>query len=387
VADVSRQRRPRTTTTIAATVSVLAVAVLGLLLVPRLRGSAVPAVTPTVNDTAAFDRAYGSMYRTTGVPQSGRFIDADRAYLLMLRCPDIPKQAQDLGSCTQRLDVTTDGATFAVGPPLPGRGAPTLGTSLWVFDNGALVFQDPSGRWVSNNAGQSWAAVPTATAGSLASIPADAKLVPDPAPNSVMPLVLTSDGKTYALSTAAPHDSVVPGELNSLNGDPIDGVFFLAHGADLKVSTNRGATWQAANTGTAVVAQLLGSDGRRLYAFSAVDNTTGAPIRPKILVSQDHGLSWSTVSIPPASEPGQHEGQGIGPLTLAVLPSGGVLVADGVRLWRLATDGGTLQAIPLDGTLGVRGLRGVVLRMHANGSSTTFQLSTDGGLWYTATFG
>jgi hypothetical protein len=387
VATVRRLRRRRTTTAIATAVCVIIVAVLSVLLVPRLSAPVQPAVTPTVFDTAAFDRMYGSAYRTTGVPFSGGFIDANRGYLLMLRCPDKPKQAADYGDCTVRLDVTTDATAFTAGPPLPGLGAATRLPDLWVFDDGTLVLQDSIGRWVSHDSGQNWGAVSRTTAGSLASIPDGAQLVADPGSATEAPMVVTPDGKSYTLSSVLPGSAIVSGNLDFPYGDPIDGVFFLNHGADLILSTDRGATWQTADSGDAGVSEIVGSDGRALYGFSALGKTPGEPVRPKILVSQDRGLSWSTVAIPPLSPLGPNDNQDIGPLTMAVLPSGGLLVADSLRLWRLPVGGSALDAIPTDGTLGVLSLGGVVLRLHTDGSTPTFQVSSDGAHWHPATLG
>jgi hypothetical protein len=387
VANVRRLRRRRTGTSIAAALSVIVVAALSVLLVPQMGGRPEPPANPTVVDPSVINAILETTIRTTGMPLSGRFVDANHGSLVLVRCASLPVDNTD--GCTIRLVVTTDGTRFADRPTVPGGDSVAdFPPSLWAFDDGALVYGHIGRRWVSNDAGLTWREVSTTPAGEVTTVPDDAKLVSIRPEEREAPIVLASDGTSYTLSTAPAGATDVQSNLAYLNGEAVDGSFFLTSGIDLLVSTDRGATWQPADTGDAVVTEILGSDGRRAYALANTER--GGP--PRLLMSEDHGLTWSTVPMPAltpvlGSTPGVYGEENVRTLSIAVVPTGGVLLTDTARVWRLPPDGTTFEPVADDHTAAVLGMSGAMLALRGDVTSTAFHVSSDGAQWRLATLG
>jgi hypothetical protein len=348
---------------------------------------------PTVVDPSVLERIGDRFFRTVGLPLAGGFVDDGHGYLLVFSCTDA--SAQD---CRARLRATTDGGVTFTDRPVPSfDGLSPRVANVWVFDASALVFDAIVGRpgedstvsrrWASADGGLTWRSVPTAPAGPIAEIPAGAMLVgpPELEPRPGPPLVLTADGTTYTLATAPAAEMKLPNFLPRPNRYP--GAHFLT-GTDgrLFVSTDRGASWQPADTGGRIRLEIIGGKGDRVFGVLE-DDVDGSPsAAPNLYVSDDRGRTWTGVAWPaltpvvtpsPGAEGGveQH-------VDLAVLPTGGVLLADRARLWRLPPGGDRFDPVATDWTPGILGLDGVVLGLRGTTEADVgLYLTIDGDRW------
>jgi hypothetical protein len=221
-------------------------------------------------------------------------------------------------------------------------------------------------------------------------IPPGAKLAWRLPPGSEMPGsvdVLTSDGRTRTLTTAPRAVALLPSALGYAENGEMDGTFFLfdMSGKTL-ISTDRGRTWQQGDF-TDTVTTVGGAGGWR---YLQLLEDSSAP--PKLLASNDGGRTWSTMELPPLTpvlgpSPSDHEEPGVAQMvSTAVLPSGGVLLADGVKLWRLAPGGTAFEPLGNDtNTFAVIGLGGAVLGFRGSSPTTmAAHFSTDGEHWQPA---
>jgi hypothetical protein len=344
------------------------------------------------------------MYRTGG-PFGGGFVDATTGYVLLATCPDI----RSVPTCTVRLTVTSDGgATFATRATLPTGDRPVHAATLWVFDDGGLVYDEvpqsdnrPSDaptdspgsvpgdvhkRWASADGGLTWLPAPTTPAGPVTSIPAGAKLMQElwGRANIDKPAVIASDGTMYTVDTAPSTTIAVP-SFNPNGGEPFGGSFLLADGPGaLWISTDRGRTWRQSDDEDGRGAIVVGESHGRIYAIAGVhlfeENNT-AP--PNLLVSTDGGFTWDSVPLPAitprvGAAPGRYGSAYLRGVTFAVLPAGGVLLADGARLWRLPPDGEAFVEVDRADGRYVMPVRGAVVLFRAAGTGVMIELTSDG---------
>jgi hypothetical protein len=404
VATTRRLRRRRTAmSSVAAALSVVLVLVIGLLVVRGGTGRPQVVSTPGPVDPIALQRLSEELYRGGG-PMGGGLVDADRGYVVKATCPDM----QSGPLCTVRLLVTSDGgATFTAGPTLPTGDRRVNFATLWVFEDGGLVYDevpesasaptDGPGlvdgavhrRWASADGGLTWSPAPATPAGPVTTIPAGAKLMQGlwGRANTDKPAVITSDGTMYTLDSAPPGTVAVP-RFAMNDGDPFGGSFLLADGdGQLWISTDRGRTWQPSADEDSRGAIVVGESGGRIYAVAGItffedDNT--AP--PNLLVSADGGFTWTDVALPQitprvGATPGRYGPVYFRWVTMAALPAGGVLLADGARMWRVPPGGDAFEEVSRDDGRFVLSMRGTVLLLRHDGARLAAELTTDGRQW------
>jgi len=416
IATTRRLRRRRTALSSAtATLAVILVATLGVLLTQGGDGSnqpMEPLPTPTAIDPSSYDGMAQRLLSTEGVVVGGHFLDARNGYLVLFRCPN-PESGVN---CDQRLVATSDGgATFAT-RSLPPGDPRTRMPNLSVFEDGGIVLdilegQDPWGfaseapsssldpeptpthrRWVSADGGRTWREVSTTPLGTVTTIPAGAKLTWRTLTGSDMPgsvTVLTSDGRSYALGNI-PNDAIMmPSMMGFVDHRQTDGPFFLTDtNGGLLVSTDRGASWQRVELAEQMVTTIGGAAGwEYLQAYG------GPSGLPRLMASNDQGRTWSTVNLPPVTPvilPSGSDGSDVSQMvSTAVLPDGGVLLADGVKLWRLPPGGKAFEPLANDAfTFVVQGYGAAVLGFRGTSPTTiAVYLTTDGEHWERANLG
>ena len=259
----------------------------------------------------------------------------------------------------------------------------------------------PAQRWASADGGMTWHAVSTKSAGPVTTIPPGAQLdVPDdvdgftPGKPSADVYAMTATGTTYTLAHAP---AAVPTENSDAGPGPVwtgavNGSYFLNSAADddnTMVSTDRGATWHTVKLpkpgGELTV---LGGDGHRIYGEVSSDNDSP----DSLVISTDSGLTWRNAPLPPLTpiitpspNPSDDDGGDTSSsdfMSMAVLPNGDLLLADGAQLWRLPADGQTFQHVDEDiTTLAVIGFTGAVIAFRGNPTQASAYATTDGKHW------
>jgi hypothetical protein len=395
-----RRRRTATTTSIAAALSVLVIAVVGVLAVRSGTGQPDVADTPNVVDPTRLDNVMRAWFRG-GAPLGGGFIDQNNGYLLMATCPEL----RSLDTCTVSLKVTTDGgASLTDRPPLPMGDGKVHSATLWVFDGGALVLDAvpqnpnrptdaPTGapgavpgdqwrRWASPDGGLTWREMSTQPIGPIGEIPPGARIVTtienDPS-GPFRPTVLTSEGNAYTLTNAPEKSDVFLGVSPYVGANAADEPYFLQNDLrELWVSTDRGRTWQKSRNEIAGQMFILGGHAGRLYAYGV--NDPADP--PQVWASDDRGRSWHPIPMPeltprltPTGENSDDYTKGV---SVADLSTGGLLLCDGARLWRLAPGSDTFEPVPYGNALAVSSLGDVAIVLRGDGDRFAVDRTVDG---------
>jgi hypothetical protein len=391
IATTRRLRRRRTAGRMTAVVAAVLVLVMSVLLTQGVLAgrerTANPNPEPTVIDPTIDEAVFTKVITVSGIPWEGGFVDADRGYLMMAICPKFADE-----DCHARVLATIDGgATFTERTPPPMDRINVSTSSLWVFGPNALVFEAkatasfPLQRWASADAGLTWREVSAVPVGLVDHIPVGAKLVQS---TGGATLVLTADGSAYTLSTKP-----AGAELKvSFSGLPTnyEGAHFLENAAgDLFVSTDRGASWQLADTRGHKGVRPIGGLGDRVYGVLASigDRTYGRALTPPDLyVSDDRGRTWNTVRWPqltimagPVDE--TKYGVDTARASLAVLPDGGLLLADRLRMWRLMPGGDAFEPVGDLQTHLVGSFDGFVMGLRGGVNDAAYYSTVDGEDW------
>jgi hypothetical protein len=331
-----------------------------------------------------------------GYPIGGRFVDRQHGFVMLLRCP----AAQIGDGCRDYLETTVDGgATFheSVLPGTPGTTA-VFATRLYVFDTVHLVFdqghsqggasqppttnQAPS-RWISADAGATWTPVSTRSGSSLSVLPADSQL--SNAAETMAAAQLTVDGVTHRLNSAGPAGVTFNSDVNTYTGK-IGGSYFLDNVVEsnppsdtgLRVSVDDGRSWHAVNLPNDVTnPEIVGSDGRWIYAVADGGPGDGRRIA---IISSDGGRNWQRVRLPDVP---------IAPtlgVSYAMSPDGGLLYADGSRVWRLRGDGKFEPVVEGAPTIFLLTLGPAVGALQTDtAGNVSLAVSTDGSHWHAGT--
>jgi hypothetical protein len=319
-------------------------------------------------------------------PADGVFTDPTHGLLLVASCtPNV--------ACTATLWATADGAATWQARTLP-RPAEVMnsGYDLLVLEDGTLVFDRPGGyismpapgdgrtpspqdpappefvpakRWVSSDNGRSWRDVPAPPKGTVAEVPAGAGLLVVPAesydanPSGSQTMsstlradVVFPDGSTSRLATPPPGVDFLARPTFASDGSIWVEGFSMREGPSsqepspamflVQVSRDRGRSWQKAPLpGGVQSGRFATADGRSLYL---VDNQAKAAT---LYYSHDAGLTWASIDMATARHPGA--GGDAFPTTIAALPDGGLIVAHGGVLWRLAKNGTRLVTVSSPG--------------------------------------
>jgi hypothetical protein len=401
IANTRRLRRRRVSSSAAmAVVIVIALVSVVMLQVGRGRPHPPAEPTPSTADVQAYEDFFVNLATTTGIPIGGVFLDKDNAILLAARCT-APPQA----SCRARLKVSTDGGlSFTDRMVAPADSPPFLYGSMRIFDENVVVVdvtveethaQTPGGsptaeptlrdrRWITSDAGRTWREGSTVPVDTVNSIPAGARLITQGIDDGP-PVVLTSDGRSHHLGTAPDGAVFTRGYANYNTGDAYEGSFLLSDEAgDILVSTDRGATWQRAETAGARRLAVIEAAAGRVYAISMEDlnGETGPPV---LWVSENQGRAWHPVPLPPLTPvtgmTTESPNTPLATTSIAVLTDGGVLVTDSVKMWRLAPGGTGFAPIANNGTVAMLGLRGAVIGVRGPTESPVYYLTTDGTDW------
>ena len=235
--------------------------------------------------------------------------------------------------------------------------------------------------------GLNWREVASTPTGTVAVIPVGGKLVGAlPIPDGQGdPSVLTADGTSYTLSTVPTGATVVPSYWAGQS--TYDGSHFLWTPDDvLLVSTDRGVTWRPSDTGGRNGLSIIGGNGEYVYGMLR-DDIKGTPSQPpNLFVSEDRGRTWSTVPWPVLTpivghNPGQYGATYTETTTVAVLPSGGILLSDFARLLRLPLGGDAFEPVGTERTLVVLAVGGMALGIRGDINQAAYYLTTDADSW------
>jgi len=384
-------RRRRTARRVTMVVSAVLALVMSVVLTRGIlakRESVVnPNPVPTVIDPEVFGAIITRFFTFPGITWQGGFADADRGYLMMALCP----KGQD-EDCHVRVLATMDGgATFTERTPPPMDRLNISTSSLWVFGPDALVFEArptasfPVQRWASADGGRTWREVAAAPAGPVDHIPVGAKLVQ---PTGGATVVLTADGTAYTLSTK-PRGAELRVSFSGL-ATTYEGAHFLENDAgDLLVSTDRGASWQVADTRGHKGVRAIGGLGDHVYGVLATigDRRFGRALTPPdMYVSGDRGRTWRTVRWPQLTlmTGGVDEekyGVDTARASMAILPDGGLLLADGLRVWRLRPGGDAFEPVGDGQTHLVGSIDGFVMGLRGGVDDAAYYSTADGEVW------
>ncbi len=284
------------------------------------------------------------------VPMELDLADGKHGFALFLYCPGKDKA----GTCSDQIRATSDGGrTFALRTPPPdwNRGSSNTMT-LFVFDADHVVLEDqPSSEagvlpdvnqagWMSSDGARTWQRVAQVPISRTDHIPAGALLAWSDGADSMTGLsrMLAID-RTGALTDFSSHPiGVIPWTKTT-----IDGSYFAWSSDGFFVSLD-GRTWRRATVPedfTQMTFSPIGSSGTRIYAEADdKDVGVGGIDRQEILVSDDRGVTWSRVPLPPLTPlvtPKPSDGLGtIDQVSDATTTSGGLVINDMARTWRLA---------------------------------------------------
>jgi hypothetical protein len=399
-----RRRRVAIYGAVAATLAVIVI-VLAVAVVPRTNAFVSPATPhPAPTDMQS------KMLNGVGLPTGGRFVDARHGYLTLIRCAP-----HGSASCALRVVATSDGgATFrtVAAPAIRGESAVSA-TRLYVFDVNHLVLDQPESpsdrpasgpsgsatlpnvgtsdspqsppitlakRWVSADAGATWTPVSTQGGRSLPSIAPQSQLINNAYGYAA---AITSDGVMHPIDAA--HFFTVPPVIAGVSyiGE-FGGLFFVNEARDpgtiddlLQMSRDDGRTWQTSPMPEGASAPMLvGYDGKLIYGHA----TDPRSIKSVIIASSNGGRTWQRLDLPDNVATSARAG-----LSYAIRPGGGLLFADGSRVW-LLTDGHKFGSVRENvPTIALLGLGPAIASVRTDrASNPMLAISTDGSHWRTA---
>ncbi len=313
-------------------------------------------------------------------------------------------------ACSEQFRATSDGGrTFTVRTAPPGWSSDS-DAKLFVFDADHVLLEpkatliagdrppatNPSG-WVSTDGARTWHKIVQAPIDTADRVPAGDQLTwADPGPTSGTSrlLAIGSDGRLTDISST-PVDAV------PWMRAPIDGTLLADSPSGFFTSRDDGHTWQQSTIPedlSQVEFDPIGTDGSRIYGlvdYGTPDARGGD--RQEILVSDDHGVTWQNVPLPaltpliaPSPSPDGNL-TAVDQVSAAATASGGLVINDLARTWRLAPGASAFvaddQAFPITNVSSVGGLMfAVSLDVRDAHATLAHYQSADGVHWDAVAF-
>jgi photosystem II stability/assembly factor-like uncharacterized protein len=363
LARVRRGQRRRTTTMAAAVGVVVVVA-----------GGVAVAATPGGGNRPQVAAPHGTAERTFTTIEGPEFVDRSHGYVHLLVCtetsegsPPGPGTEAVPGTldCKDRLLRTADGGRSWQDRTLPmqtvQKDGGYMGPTMKVIGSDviAVTAPDRSQRWVSRDAGKTWAEVPVTPTATVAAAPPDALLDVAPDDASTGPGVLTVTAADGTLSRLAhgPADVVPKGSGSASRRAAIlasDGSRWLACETPARqgcvvTTADGGAHWQTRQMDPMAAGESLTSsfstvDGRTVCVVVQAGAGDGVSAIARLYRSVDGGLHWTTVALPALAPNTENRlVHGIG--GAEVLANGDVILAADGTLYRLRPGGDRFQKL------------------------------------------